>query len=82
MWHLVAAPSCVMCVCSRFQRKIKAQPVEAGDQQPGLWLANPVSHVHGREPPRRLAGGPETAAQVRSQTRDALFILLFHCCVY
>lgn len=54
-------------MCSRFQRKVEAQPVEAGDQQPGVWPAHLVSHVHRREPPGRLGGGPETTAQVRNK---------------
>ena len=56
-----------VCVCSRFQGEVEAQPAEAGDQQPGLWPAHPVSHVHRREPPGRLGGGPETTAQVRNK---------------
>lgn len=55
------------CMWSRIQRKVEAQPVEAGDQQPGVWPAHPVPHVHGREPPGRLGGSPETAAQVSSR---------------
>ena len=36
-----------MCVWSRFQRKVAAQPVEAGDQQScDVWPAHPVSYVH------------------------------------
>lgn len=49
----------------RFQRKVQAQPVEAGNQQPGVWPAHPLPYVHGREPPGCLGGGPETTAQVR-----------------
>lgn len=55
------------CDCLRFQRKVEAQPVEAGDQQPGVWPAHPVSHVHRWEPPGRLGGGPETTAQVSNK---------------
>lgn len=42
--------NCCTCVCVpvryRFQRKVEAKPVEAGDQQPGMRPAYPVSHVH------------------------------------
>lgn len=66
--NLVSVSDCLFeCMRSRIQRKVEAQPVEAGDQQPGVWPAHPVSHVHGREPPGRLGGSPETAAQVSSR---------------
>lgn len=58
----------------RFQRQIKAQPAEAGDEQPGLWAAHPVPHVHGREPHQRLGGGPAKTAEVRSMELN-LFVL-------
>lgn len=66
--------NCCTCACVpmryRFQRKVEAQPAEAGDQQPGMWPAYPVSHVHRWEPPGCLGGGPETTAQV--STRHAV----------
>lgn len=57
----------------RFQRQIKAQPAEAGDEQPGLRAAHPVPHVHGREPHQRLGGSPAKTAEVRSMELN-LFI--------
>lgn len=62
----------------RFQRQVKAQPAEAGDEQPGLRAAHPVPHVHGREPHQRLGGGPAKAAQVRSMEINLgmLFLVL------
>ena len=64
----VAVTVCVfLCLCGRFQREVEAQPVEAGDQQPGVWPAHPVPYVHRRESPGRLGGGPETTAQVRNK---------------
>ena len=65
-----------MCVWSRFQRKVAAQPVEAGDQQScDVWPAHPVSYVHKQNSPECLGGGPETTAQVRNK-RDTF---ISHC---
>lgn len=60
---------CIFCAYSRFQRKVQTQPVEAGDQQSGMWAAHPVSYVHRWEPSGCLGGGPETTAQVRNKYR-------------
>lgn len=50
-----------MCVI-RFQREVEAQSAETGDQQPGVWPAHPLSHVHGPEQAGRLGGGAEETA--------------------
>lgn len=60
----------------RFQRQVKAQPAEAGDEQLGLRAAHPVPHVHGREPHQRLGGGPAETAQVRLMELNLLMVFL------
>lgn len=53
-----------LCVF-RFQREVEAQSAETGDQQPSVWPAYPLPHVHRPEQAGRLGGGAEETAQVR-----------------
>ena len=41
--HLL--PTFILVLCRRLQRQVQAQPAEAGDQQPGLHVKDPVSDV-------------------------------------
>lgn len=62
--HIKRAHCVSMCVF-RFQREVEAQSAETGDQQPGVWPAYPLPHVHRPEQAGRLGGGAEETAQVR-----------------